>query len=121
MDDQDSDEEDEEPSSSSSEPDDDSASEFSQSAPKSSDEDDSIGSDLDDGSSINASEPEVSIANSEDLQEEEDMKNIGRSGSRRPAQGRGKSNPAFRPRPVQQLAGGYDDGILKVGVSQTET
>ena len=44
------------------------------------------------------------------------MKNIGRSGSRRPPTGRGKSNSAFRTQPVKHLAGG-DDGILQVGIS----
>ena len=64
---------------------------------------------------MNVSEPDVSIANSADLEEEEDLAR--RNGERVIRPTASKAREAFRPR---SIPGGGDDDGLRVGRSQTE-
>ena len=94
-------------------------SDFAVSANKSSSSDISVESQLDDGSSVAASEPEVSIANSADLEEEQELERRLNGKSVKPPKGR--SGAAFRPRTFGASTGGAAaSGMPSIGKSQTE-
>lgn len=98
-------------------------SDFAISANKSSSSDISVESQLDDGSSVDASEPEVSIANSADLEEEQELERRLNGKTVKPP--RGRSGAAFRPRTFGASTGGAGggaaaSGMPSIGKSQTE-